>query len=162
MFPVFPRDFERTYFNRQSYMTPSFVTDTNQHNQVRAIWAFFRSQSEAPPVSGEAIDSVHNAVKVAVDKIRSRGGDILFVRTPSSGPFWAGEQKMLPREKYWDRLLEVTGSPGIHFMDDPNTDHYICPEFSHLTPADAKDYTRHLIMTLTEKHGWKFASSKTI
>jgi hypothetical protein len=162
MFPIFPRDFDRVKFNRQSYMTPEFVADTHQHNQVRAIWAFLGSQREKPPVSGTAVDSLHHVVKAAVDKIRSRGGDVLFVRTPSSGPFWAVEQKNLPREKYWDQLLQVTGAPGIHFKDDPNTDHYICPEFSHLTPDDAKDYTRHLIKTLTEKYGWKFAALKTI
>ena len=156
MFPVFPRDFERMNFERQSYMMPAFVNDTAQHNQVKAIWGFFASLETGPPLSGAPLDSLLETVKQATDKIKARGGRVLFVRTPSSGPFWAGEQQGYPREKYWDRLLSYTNTPGIHFMDDKATDHYVCPEFSHLTPEDAIDYTKHFIRILHDQQGWTF------
>ena len=156
MFPIFPRDFERNRFDRQCYMKPEFVADTNQHNQVRAIWGILVMGDKTPPITGAPLDSLLETVKAATDKIKARGGKIVFVRTPSSGPFLTGEQMVFPREKYWDRLLAFTGTKGIHFMDDPATDHYICPEFSHLTPADAVDYTKHLIRTLQTDHNWQF------
>jgi len=160
IFPFGPRDFERIKFNRQCYMGPKFVADTNQHNQVRAIWAFLTSLDEGPIISGAPLDSLLKTVKKATDKIKARGGKVLFVRTPSTGPFWAGEQQGYPREKYWDRLLTFTDNPGIHFMDDPATNHYICPEFSHLTPSDAIDYTKHFIRILQDEHDWNFPNMR--
>lgn len=148
MFPIFPSQFGRVKFNRQEYMTDEFVADTNLHNKVRNVWKVLGSRRDRPPIAGAPLDSLFETIKVAVDKIESRGGKVIFVRTPSSGPFLMGEQMGYPREKYWDKLLAYTGKPGIHFMDDPATNHYHCPEFSHLTPADAIDYTKHFIRNL--------------
>ena len=62
----------------------------------------------------------------------------------------------LPREKYLNRLLEITRSTGIHFADYPALDHFICPEFSHLSQPDAIVFTREFIRILQEEKGWKF------
>jgi hypothetical protein len=71
-----------------------------------------------------------------------------------------GEQKGFPREKYWDRLLSFTNSPGIHFADYPPIAHFVCPEWSHLSPQDAATFTTHFISLLEEK-GWKFPNKTT-
>lgn len=156
MMPIFPLDFGRVTFERQNKMTDRFVADTALQNRVKGIWAFFRSQSKEPPASGVVLDEILKSVKTATDKIKARGGEVLFVRTPSSGPFWQGEQMGFPREKYWDRLLAETQCPGIHFADYPAIDHFICPEFSHLTPADAVVFTRHFADILKKDKAWVF------
>ncbi|MEO7764170.1 MAG: hypothetical protein ABIR78_07405 [Ferruginibacter sp.] len=154
--PVFANGFGRTKFNRQEYMTPTFLADTNQQNQQRAIWALFGRLSTEPPVSGTKLDSVLNSIKINTDKIKARGGQVIFVRTPSSGPYFMGESMGFPREKYWERILSITGCPGIHFTDYPVIAHFQCPEFSHLNSSDAIVYTKNLIKILTEEKGWKF------
>jgi len=154
--PIFPPDFGRVKFDRQEYMTERFLADTNQQNQVKGIWDFFRRMSTEPPASGAKLDSILNVVKACVDKIKARGGDVLFVRTPSSGPFLMGEKMGYPREKYWDRILAVTGCPGIHFADYPAIDHFQCPEFSHLSQPDALVFTKNFIRILQDEKGWKF------
>jgi hypothetical protein len=161
MMPIFPRDFDRVKFDRQEYMGPLFLADTNKINKQRSIWAFFGSMNKTPPLSGQPLDSLMQSVKVATDKIKARGGKVIFVRTPSSGPMLEREMAGFPREQYWDKLLAVTGCEGIHFQDNPATSTYVCPEFSHLTITDAKDYTKHLIRALKEK-GWTFPNSKSI
>ncbi len=158
MFPIFPRDFERVSEERQCYMAPGFVQDSNQHKTMQKNWEILGGGPTKPPISGVALDSILHLVKTSTDKIRARGGDVVFVRTPSSGLFWKREQMGYPREQYWERILQTTGCKGIHFADDPATDHYICPEFSHLTPEDAIDYTRHLIRHLRDDCGWQFTS----
>jgi hypothetical protein len=158
MFPIFPRDFDRAAITRQSSMTPAFAADSNQYNRQRAAWQKL-SLRRRPPITGGPLDTMFMNVKSDVDRITQRGGKIIFVRTPSSGPFWEGEQKGYPRELYWDRLLRETGQPGIHFNDYPETNHYICPEFSHLSPTDAIDYTKHLIRQMESK-GWSFPNSQ--
>ncbi len=161
MFPIFARDFGRTNFNRQDFMGAPFLADTNQLNQQRGIWALFGRMNRSPPVQGPPLDSMILSVKEATDKIKARGGQVLFVRTPSSGPYLAGEQKGFPREKYWDRLLTETDCEGIHFLDYPQISQYQCPEFSHLSPTDAVDFTKKFIPILNEK-GWDFKNLKKI
>jgi hypothetical protein len=158
-FPIFPPQFDQNSFERQSFMTDQFVADTNLHRKVTDIWMYFASLRKEPPASGATLDSFFTVVKKDVDRIRARGGQVIFVRTPSSGPYWQGEQHGFPREKYWDRLLAVTNTPGIHFKDYPALDHFVCPEWSHLTPKDAVSFTENLIPALEEK-GWRFPSQK--
>lgn len=158
-FPGFPSDFGRVKFNRQEYMTNKFAGDTNLQNIVKNIWVSFSKMNKTPPVAGAKLDSILNLVKNAVDKIKARGGEILFVRTPSSGQFFAAENKGFPREKYWDRILAVTNCRGIYFSDYPSLAHFICPENSHLSPADAIVFTKNFIEILKEM-GWQFSNKK--
>ncbi|MBK9103880.1 MAG: hypothetical protein IPL92_04780 [Saprospiraceae bacterium] len=162
MAPIFPRDFDRVKFDRQEYMGPIFLADTAQINKQRSIWALFASMNKKPPISGAPLDSILQTVKVATDKIQSRGGQILFVRTPSSGPFKEKEAMGFPRDQYWEKILAVTGCPGLHYEDFPEISAYQCPEFSHLSPTDAIDFTKHFIRILQEKQGWKFPKMKSI
>ena len=157
----FPWEFDLTQYNRQSKMHDRFVKDTNLQNQVRMIWSSLGQAMKSPPPSGAKLDSLLAPVKADVDKIKARGGDVLFVRTPSTGPFLQGEMMGFPRDKYWNRLLEVTGCPGIHFQDYESLSHFQCPEFSHLSPADAVKFTKNLVPILEQK-GWRFPNSKTI
>lgn len=156
VFPDFPSEFGKVKFDRQEYMTEKFVADTNLQNQVKGVWDFFRKMSKDPPVSGQKLDSILNIVKNNVDKIKARGGQVLFLRTPSSGPFLMGERMGYPRTQYWDKLLSITNCPGIHFEDYPAIAHFECPEFSHLKPSDAVIFTTTLVDILQKEKGWVF------
>ncbi len=156
MMPIFPMDFQRNTFDRQMYMTERFVSDTNLQNRVSGIWHFFGQMAmKAPPMPEAELAAIFQSVKEATDKIRARGGEVLFVRTPSSGPALMGETMGFSRAKFWDHLLAYTGCPGIHFADYPAIDHFVCPEDSHLSPQDAVVFTQHLIKIMQEKFGLK-------
>lgn len=161
MMPIFPMNFGRNTFDRQMYMTENFVADTVQRNQVKHIWQFFAKMSKlGPPMSEKELNSIFESVKKATDKIKSRGGQVLFVRTPSSGGYLQGERMVFPREKYWNRLLKETQCPGIHFEDYPAIDHFDCPEFSHLQLKDATIFTQQFIEILKKQKGWEFISKQ--
>lgn len=155
--PIFPLDFGRVNIDRQNKMTDKFLADTNLQNQVRGIWGFLAKNTLEPPVTGKALDGLIMEVAASVNKIKSRGGTVVFVRTPSSGPFLMGENMGYPRQQYWDRLLKETRTQGIHFMDYKETASYVCPEFSHLAPSDAVHYTKQLVRILEQEKGWKFS-----
>lgn len=160
-FPDFPADFTPVTFDRQSYMTERFVNDTNLRKQVTTVWGMLGKMAEKmPPISDPAIDSVIASVKTACDAIRARGGEVIFVRTPSSGPLWAMEQMVFPRERFWNKLLKVTGCEGIHFNDYPAISNFDCPEFSHLSIPQAVSFTKTFIDILEDK-GWKFPNTHT-
>lgn len=161
MMPTFPIDFSCTTFDRQEYMTSKFVADTNLQNKVKGNWAFFASLSKgAPPMPEKELNAIFESVKKAVNKIKARGGEVLFVRTPSSGGYLQGENMGFPREKYWNKLLAFTNCPGIHFLDYPEIDHFVCPEFSHLTRPDAIVFTKEFIKILEKDKGWKLQNLK--
>jgi hypothetical protein len=159
-FPLFPPDFGRVHFSRQEYMTAKFLKDSNQIKQVCGVWAFLGKINTTPPVSGAKLDSFFTAIKKSVDKIRKRGGQVIFVRTPSSGPFFMAESAGYPRDKYWQPLLQKTQCSGIHFQDHPATSHMQCPEFSHLNGSDAIVFTKELVRNLHEEQHWSFQNIK--
>jgi len=157
MMPVFPMDFNRNTFDRQSKMSDRFLADTLLQNRVKNIWKRFMKMSKrAPPFTEENLLAILKRTKAAVDKIKARGGEVLFVRTPSSGPFLEAEKMGFPREKYWDRLLAYIDCPGIFFADYPELNHFECPEWSHLSPQDAIAFTRGFIKILNQEKGWQF------
>ena len=86
----------------------------------------------------------------------ARGGKIIFVRTPSSGPFFMGESMGYPRAKYWDRLLAETNCEGFHFTDYPAIANLQCPEFSHLSQQQAILFTKTFVEAIQQKKGWEF------
>lgn len=159
--PLFPMEFERVKFDRQSYMTDKMVQDTNIQNRVMGVWDFLgNAMRSAPPTPEAAIKGIFMTVKTAVDKIQARGGKVIFTRTPSGGRFLFGEKMGFPREKYWDKLLTLTGCTGIYFSDYPALAQLVCPENSHLTPAGAVVYTKTIVDILTSEKGWTFTDAK--
>ena len=161
--PDFPVEFGPVNFERQDIMTEKFVHDTSLQNKVRGIWVSLgKMAAAAPHPTQKDIDSIFNAIKTDVVKINSRGGQVLFVRSPSSGPFREGEKKAFPREVFWNRILASTGSQGIHFEDYPTLSQFQCPEFSHLTPSDAIVYTKNLVAIIEKEKGWSFSNKPSV
>ena len=156
VFPLFPREFEMNTADRQNFMPEMFLNDPSLLKKQTDNWVALGAQDKTPGISGEALDAVFKQVKTAIDKIRDRGGQVCFVRTPSSGGYIETEKAVYPREKYWDRMLAYTHAPGLHFEDYPDTARFICPEWSHLSSQDTVPYTLHLIKTLEDEIGWKF------
>lgn len=153
---IFPPEFDRTTINRQSYMTARFLADTSLQNKVKGIWDFFIKMTMEPPATGKKLDSVIQLIKTDVDKIQSRGGEVIFVRTPSSGKVWQYESRDFPRVVYWDKLLAATGCKGIYYKDYPAIAQFECPESSHLSPEQAIVFTKNLIRILKEEKSWTF------
>jgi hypothetical protein len=151
----FPFGFTPSNYERQSYMTPEFVADTTQQNEVKKVWAYGLTRPK-DPLPAERMDSIFNSVKSDVDKILTRGGRVIFIRPPSTGFFWEIEQKGFPRAAYWERLITLTGCKGIYFKDYPATANLDCPEWSHLSPEGAVIYTKSLIKTIQDEIGWSF------
>ena len=151
VFPPFPKSFSWTTYDRQTYIPEIFLSDSNAINQVTGIWAMLGSDP-TPAVDGNGLMQIFNEVKTNIDKIRSRGGKVILVRTPSSGPFAMGEEKKYPKEKYWKQLVAFTQTDGIHYQDNPVTKVLTCPEWSHLAPKDAVIFTKHLVQSLEQKN----------
>lgn len=100
-----------------------------------------------------AIESRFTGTKSAVDKLRTRGGKIVFVRFPVVSELKKLEDEQTPRDKTWDPLLQQTGVPGIYFEDFPELSGFNCPEWSHLSAGDSVEFTKRLVPHLRTSLG---------
>ena len=94
---------------------------------------------------GAAIEARFKDAKTAVDKIRARGGKVVFVRFPNSGDLRKHEDQLTPRAGPWTRLLNETKAPGIYFEDFPELASFECPEWSHLSASQSVEFTKRLV-----------------
>ena len=81
----------------------------------------------------------------AVEKLRARGGKIVFVRLPVSGELKSLEDRLSPRSQLWEPLLKRAGVPGIYFEDYPELAGFNCPEWSHLSAGDSVEFSKRLV-----------------
>lgn len=149
---IFPKKFSYVNFRRQEIMMGEFEKDTSMQNQVTGLWAMWGALSKDPGIRGDTLQKIFDEVKTSITKIKARGGKVIFIRTPSSGGYWANEPIQYPRAAYWDKLLTITNCAGIHFIDYPETKDMICPEWSHLKHSDAVLYTKALIGILKQQN----------
>ena len=94
---------------------------------------------------GKAIDARFRDTAKAVEKLRARGGKIVFVRFPNSGELKALEDRLNPRARDWERLLKDTKVPGIYWEDFPELSSFTCPEWSHLSAGDSVEFSKRLV-----------------
>jgi len=155
VFPNFPLEMNLTLPNRQEVFTNTSLSDTSVRDGIRYVWNYLgMTNPNIKGVSGDTLTQIFADVKQSVGKIKARGGNVFFLRMPSTGPVWVAEQACYPRKLYWDRLLQETKTDGIHFTDYASLSKYTCPDWSHLTPGDARIFTNDLIKVLEEKTGW--------
>src|SRR5438552_1880603 len=93
----------------------------------------------------KAVEKRFADVTAAVEKIRARGGKIVFVRFPHTGGLKDVEDKITPRAQTWEPLLQTTHAPGIYYSDFPELSRFNCPEWSHLTAGDSVEFTKRLV-----------------
>ena len=80
-----------------------------------------------------------------VNKIRSRGGDVVFVRFPTSGEYLKLDEYYFPKSIYWDKLSDSTNLKTINSLDYPTLRLFHCPDYSHIDKKDVGKFTVNLI-----------------
>lgn len=152
--PELPPYFYTVDKERQGGMTDIAAQDIKLQKRIQQIWIPLftpppdkkkMSPSEKKAQVKKIADMVLEKTKKNVDKIVSRGGKVVFIRLPSTGKLREIENKYTPREDYWNRILETTQSPGIHFEDFDQLKGFNCPEWSHLSKEDSTKFTNRLM-----------------
>jgi hypothetical protein len=136
-----------TRANRQTSLEPRIIADSAYRQLVRDIWL---EGEMPPPPDRDSVTAIIEELAADIGKIRSRGGDVAFVRFPSAGRVREFERGDTPRERYWDRLAAEAGAVAIHFEDYPALRAYDPPEWSHLSASDAERFTRALVPILMD------------
>jgi len=89
-------------------------------------------------------------IQRAIARIQARGGNVVFVRLPTSGVVreWAKEKF---REFYWDSWRNRTSAITIHFEDHPSLSNFECPDYVHLSHKDTVRFSKALALIVIEK-----------
>ena len=132
---------------RATWLWPRVEYDPVVRARTRWAWKGFK---EKYPYTPQLIAKGHARAKAAVEKIRARGGEVVFVRPPSAPQLRVNEEAQLPKEKGWDRLLRNTRSVGVHIDDLPQAQNLVLPEWSHLNRKCARVFTDAYVRRLTE------------
>jgi len=143
------RKLSNTRRNRHTEMWDRVELDPDYREVARRTWRTFLALPPPPMPPPHVMEQITNAMyddlTAQVAAIRARGGEVVFVRPPSSGPFLEFEQKVFPRSQFWDVLLQRTGAAGIHFEDHADLRDVELPEWSHIRAGDTPKFTRALI-----------------
>jgi len=86
-----------------------------------------------------------------VQAIQARGGKVVFVRYPTSGPTGTGTDLSFPRDRYWDIFAKHISASTIHYDDAPGLRGFPTPDWSHLGEADAHKFTAVLLDELEKQ-----------
>lgn len=158
----FRKEYILTTSRRQNKFAPVFLNNPELVKKHVEHWLkrMMGNRSRMKVPEDESLDSLCLAYKAAFDKIKARGGTVVLIRPPSNGPHLESENKLFPRKEYWDKLVQLTNTPGIHFADYPATAGMMPTEHSHLNSDEAVKYTVSLVNTLRSEYGWKFLKDR--
>jgi hypothetical protein len=123
--------------------------DRRLSEHMRNNWLLQYFPSE--PLDNQTISTISVGTKTAVDKIRARGGDVVFVRPPSAPDLRAIEDRHISRARGWDVILTSAHSNGVHIDDLPAAQNLTIPESSHLSRACATVFTDAYLRSLVGK-----------
>lgn len=143
-----PWKLSENYAARQYYLWREIETNERLREHAIQVW-LARGRT---PTDEALIARICADVRASVATIRARGGEVVFIRPPSTGGYYEREQQNMPRAKSWDRLLREAGVFGIHFEDYPEMRGLNLPELSHLTREDAARFTRAYVGVLRERY----------
>jgi hypothetical protein len=153
--PTFPPYFQTVDRERRTRMIEQCADPNGKlARRIQQIWPPLFTPPPPPTYvprevflekMGKAIDARFRNTAQAVEKLRARGGKIVFVRFPNSGELKALEDRLNPRARDWDRLLKDTKAPGIYYEDFPELSGFDCPEWSHLSAGDSVEFSKRLM-----------------
>ena len=141
--PSYPpfNNFEDITLERHMKMTKRMEIDTAYANTVKHVWKVLLSGDFPPPDKEGTISAFSELSKKFIEK----GGNLIYVRCPSSGMFKDVESHGFPREQFWDVLIEKSGAKGYNYQDYEQFQNLFLPEWSHLAVKDAQFFTTELI-----------------
>lgn len=83
--------------------------------------------------------------------LRSKGGELVLLRMPTTGEHWSRDNDSAPKELFWDHIADISEILTIHFRDYLALTAFDCPDTSHLDATDAPEFTRSLSQILKNK-----------
>lgn len=134
--------------DRNLIMVQAMTKDQDYAAEVQAAWTTFLPTLPPYEVIAEGMPPMMNFFTDLITTFKERGGKIVFIRHKSEPEWKKHVDGFMPRDKVWDVFLEQAESPGYHFLDYPFMQIHTLPDWSHMAPESAKQYTRDMVEQL--------------
>lgn len=121
--------------------------DSIRRKRLRSMERILSSEE----ISREELIANLDKIERAVEKIQGRGGRVVFVYLPISGPVRDLEEKIYPRSRYWDLWASRSKATFVNFEDYPSLSGFDCPDYSHLDYRQAAEFSESLAIIIREK-----------
>lgn len=99
---------------------------------------------DQPPILVGVWQKQVDEMMVLVNRLRSRGGDVVLLRMPTDQGHWSLDESYYPKSDYWDDISRRHDIQSIHFKDWVDLSLYDLPDSSHLDFRDAVLFSRNL------------------
>ena len=143
------------YADRQTDMWPPVEVEGSFDNeQILAFWMRGLSRDPESPekmqeMAGEAVEFF----APLVEKLRERGGDVVFIRMPGNGKYLEHDLATDYRGLTWDPMTEGFGAVSINSMDYPELSSELSiPEWSHLSRQSQDDFSRRIVPIIKQRY----------
>ncbi len=153
--PPLPPYFYSLDHDRRARMVPqSAIVGSPLQHRVSTGWLGLFAMPPPPsyiPIEqfkqmmGQAFEARFADTAKHIARIQARGGKVVLLRLPVTGPLVEREEQLAPRAATWDRLLRENKVAGIHFAEHADLKTFDCPEWSHLSATDSVEFTRRLV-----------------
>jgi hypothetical protein len=148
------RKIENMRRDRQADLWARVEDDPAFNAIVTGTWQAILEHLPPPPpedVAREMFGNLLESVAAQVAVIRERGGEVVFIRPPSSDWFREFEAQATPRDRVWEPIVEVADAVGVHFEDYPELSDVRTPEWSHISAHDKARWTRALVRIMKQR-----------
>ena len=142
------------YADRQTDLwAPVEIPGSFDNTQITNFWmpGLAPEKNKTPEEMAEMSEKAIDFFKPLIDKLRARGGDVVFIRMPGAGLYQDRDVLLDHRKNLWEPMIAGFESPAINTMDYPelSTDLDI-PEWSHFS-RDSQDLWSARIVPYIEK-----------
>jgi len=132
------------------------VEDTSSFDNRQILDFWEGGMGDPPPVPdtlAQWASDTNAFFEPLLAEMRSRGGDIVFIRMPSSGRYRDREIEGNVDTNLWNPLVESLDALSINGWDYPalSTDLEI-PEWSHLSRQSQDDWSRAVVPILVDRY----------
>src|SRR5687768_10295519 len=94
---------------------------------------------------GQAMEGRFRDTAKHLARLQARGGKVVFLRLPVTGPRVEREEKLAPRAATSVRSLRANNVPAIHCAQHAELSAFDCAAWSHPSAEDSVDCTRRLV-----------------
>ncbi len=123
--------------------------------RAKKVASYRATYGAAQHPTPEELDEDFQRVDEFISRIQARGGQVVFLRMPSSGDRLELEEEYHPKAKYWDRFAAMSNGICIHSTELEGASELTCPDDSHLDCDGAIQFTNALIDELFRRRALK-------
>lgn len=104
-----------------------------------------------PPLPPDSWLTDLELVALAAEKIKNRGGRVIFYVPPVKGQQYSLAEQAYPKAKYWDRFIKKYSLDALHYKDIVGMQDISLPDESHIDQHSKKYYSSLLLKALQSR-----------